>query len=58
MVVQKCKWFTQASARNKHIRTCHKELSKEKQPGLKCKIQKTIVHDYLKRISKYNSKET
>ena len=42
------KWFTQASSRNTHIRTCHKELSKEKQLKVKCKIQRSIVYDYLK----------
>ena len=50
------KWFTQAFSRNRHIRTCHKNLSKEQQSKLKCKIQKTIVHDYLKTISEYNLK--
>ena len=50
------KWFTNISNRNQHIRNCHKELSKEKQLELKCKIQRSIVHDYLKRISDYNSK--
>ena len=39
------KWFTEASNQNEHIRTCHKELSKEQQSKLKCKLQKTIVHD-------------
>ena len=50
------KLFTQASNRNKHIRNCHKELSKEQQSELKCKIQRSILYDYLKRISDYNSK--
>ena len=52
------KWFTQASNRNEHIRYCHKELNKEQQLKLKCKTRKTIVYDYLKTISEYNSKET
>ena len=50
------KWYTQASHRNTHIKSNHKELSKEKQSELKCKIQRSIVHDYLKTISEYNSK--
>ena len=50
------KWYTKASNRNQHIRKHHKELSKEQQSKLKCKVQKTIVYDYLKRISVYNSK--
>ena len=50
------KLFTQASNRNTHIKTHHKELSKKQQSELKCKIQRTIVHDYLKTISEYNSK--
>ena len=50
------KWFTQASGRNQHISKCHKELSKEQQSELKCKIQRSIVHDYLKTIDEYNSK--
>ena len=49
------KWFTQASNRNSHIKTHHKELSKEQQSELKCKIQRSIVHDYLKIIDEYNS---
>ena len=49
------KWFTQASGRNKHIRTHHNELSKEQQLELKCKIQRTIVYDYLNTIAEYNS---
>ena len=49
------KWFTQPSGRNKHISKYHKELSKEQQSELKCKLQRIIVHDYLNRISKYNS---
>ena len=54
----KCgKWFTQASGRNRHIRNCHKDLSKEQKSELKCKLRKTIVHDYLKTISEYNSKK-
>ena len=52
----KCgKWFTDNSNRNQHIRNSHKELSKEQQSELKCKIQRSIVHDYLNRISRYNS---
>ena len=50
------KWFTKSSNRCRHIRTRHKELSKEQQSELKCKLQRTIVHDYLKTISEYNSK--
>ena len=49
------KWFTQASGRNKHIRSYQKNLSKEKQSELKCKIQRIIVYDYLKTISEYNA---
>ena len=40
----KCeKWFTQVSTRDKHIRT-HKELSREQQSELKCKIPRRIVY--------------
>ena len=43
----KCeKWFTQSSARNKHIRT-HKELTNEQQSELKCQIPRSIVNNYL-----------
>ena len=52
------KWYTEASNRNRHIQSYHKNLSKEQQSKLKCKNQKTIVYDYLKRISEYNSKDT
>ena len=38
------------------IRTYHKELSIEKQLRLKCKIQRSIVYDYLKTTDEYNSK--
>ena len=48
-------WFTQYFGRNQHIRTCHKAISTEQQSKLKCKLQKTIVHDYLKTINEYNS---
>ena len=41
------KWFTDSSNRNQHISIVHKELSKEQQSELKCKIQKSIVYDYL-----------
>ena len=41
------KWFTTSSGRDYHIKTYHKELSKEQQSKLKCKIQKSIVYDYL-----------
>ena len=41
------KWFTQASNRNRHIETFHKKLSKEQRSKLKCKIQRSIVYDYL-----------
>ena len=50
------KWFTQRFGRTQHISTHHKELSKEQQSKLKCKLQKSIVYDYLKKITKYNSK--
>ena len=49
------KLFTVSSNRNKHIRTYHKELSEEQQLELKCKIQRSIVYDYLKTIAEYNS---
>ena len=52
------KWFTTSSNRTKHIHNCHKKISKEEQSKLKCKIHKTIVYDYLQRISEYNSKDT
>ena len=53
----KCgKWYTKDSNRNQHIRTHHKTLSKEQQSELKCKIQRSIVYDYLKSISRYNFK--
>ena len=56
-VCAKCgKWFTQAAGRYKNIKTHHKELRKEQQSELTCKLQKTIVNDYLKSISEYNSK--
>ncbi len=52
----KCeKWFTQSYTRNQHILNCHKELSKEQQSKLKCKLQRSIVYDYLKTISEYKS---
>ena len=41
------KWFTHSSNRCKHIRAHHKDLNIEKQSDLKCKIQRSIVHDYL-----------
>ena len=41
------KWFTQRFGRNQHIRNFHKELSEKKQSKLKCKIQRSIVYDYL-----------
>ena len=47
------KWFTQSSDRCKHIRNCHKKLSKKQQLELKCKIPKTIVYDYLKHIEHF-----
>ena len=50
------KWFTSGSIRARHIRIHHKELSKNQQTKLKCKIQTSIVHDYLETISEYNSK--
>ena len=48
--------FIISSGRNKHLRTHHNELSKEQQLELKCKIQNSIVHDYLNTISEYNSR--
>ena len=48
-------WYTTSSNRNYHIRTHHKKLSNEQQSVLRCKLQKTIVHDYLKTINEYNS---
>ena len=30
---------------------CHKDLSKKQQSELKCKLQQTIVHEYLKTIN-------
>ena len=48
------KWYTQIFTRDNHIRSFHKELSKEQQSELKCKIQRSIVHDYLKAISEYS----
>ena len=32
------------------------DLDNEQQSKLKCKIQRSIVYDYLKTISEYNSK--
>ena len=49
------KWFTTSSNRNRHKKIHHKELGKEQQSELKCKIQRSIVHDYLKIIDEYNS---
>ena len=50
----KCgKWFTASSNQCKHIRTCHKELNSEQQSELKCKIPRTIVHDYLNHIDNF-----
>ena len=46
------KWFTAASNQNNHLRTHHKELSKEKKSELKCKIQRSIVYV---TIDDYNS---
>ena len=44
----KCgKWFTQASSQSHHIRICHKHLDNKQQSKLKCKIQISIVYDYL-----------
>ena len=40
-------WYTDCSSRNYHISSCYKELSKKQQSELKCKIQKSIVYDYL-----------
>ena len=41
------KWFTNSSNRCQHIRVHHKELCEEQQSKLKCKIQRSIVYDYL-----------
>ena len=46
----------QASNRNQHIHTHHKELSKEQQLKLNSEIQNSIVYDYLKTIAELNSK--
>ena len=40
------KWFTQSSTRNKHISANHKQLSKEQQSEMKCKLPRSIVYDY------------
>ena len=37
------------------INKYHKKQSKGQQSELKCKIQRSIVYDYLKTISEYNS---
>ena len=47
------KWFTQSFTRNRHILTCHNELSKEQQSELKCKIPRSIVYDYLNYIENF-----
>ena len=53
----KCeKWFTAISSRDFHVRAQHKDLSKEKQSELKCKISSTIVYDYLNYINDFSSK--
>ena len=49
MVVQSAE---NGSCRDKHLRT-HNELSKEQQSELKCKIPKTIVHEYLNHIDNF-----
>ena len=50
----KCeKWFIQISTRDRHLRTLHKELSSEQQSELKCKIPKSIVHEYLNHIDHF-----
>ena len=50
----KCeKWFTARSTRDKHIRTHHKELSKEQLSELKCEIPRSIVHEYLNYIENF-----
>ena len=46
-------WYTTSASRNHHMRNSHKELSIEQQSELKCKLQKTIVYDYLKRIERF-----
>ena len=48
-------WFTASFGRDYHIQNLHSELSKEQQSKLKCKLHNTIVYDYLKTISDYNS---
>ena len=47
------KWFTASFTRDKHIRTCHKELNSEQQSELKCKIPKSIAYDYLNYIDNF-----
>ena len=47
------KWFTQLSARDYHLRTHHKELTREQQSELKCKVPRSIVHDYLNYIDNF-----
>ena len=47
------KWFTHIGTRDTHIRSCHKELSSEQQSELKCKIPRSIVHDYLNHVDQF-----
>ena len=50
----KCeKWFTHIGNRDRHVCTCHTELSSEQQSELKCKIPKSIVYDYLNYINNF-----
>ena len=49
------KWYTQACNRNRHFSSHHNELGKKQQSKLKCKIQRSIVYDYLNTISEYNA---
>ena len=47
------KWFTHIGNRYRHIRYTHKELSSEQQSELKCKISRSIVHDYLNHVDQF-----
>ena len=50
----KCeKWFTQISGRDQHLRIHHMDLSLEQQSELKCKIPRSIVHEYLNYIDNF-----
>ena len=47
------KWFTHSSARSKHIRSQHKELSEEQQSELKYKIPRSMFREYLNHIDNF-----